>query len=159
MICITVFLFALAGLECAWVWASNCDSSRFCLVNRFCFDLADGQECENILEWFLTNFQFLPKFHISHCIFGLCIEFVRELFAFVWFWFWGLSKHFTPLQAMEKGLGLSHGLQCQFLRRESRTFLTCGAAGSCALVWIVRLQKFDRRDNMIFTVHLNRLID
>ena len=30
---------------------------------------------------------------------------------------------------------------------------------SCALVRIVRLQKFDRRDNMIFTVHLNRLID
>ena len=31
--------------------------------------------------------------------------------------------------------------------------------GSCALVRIVRLQKFDRRDNMNFTVHLNRLID
>ena len=31
--------------------------------------------------------------------------------------------------------------------------------GSCALVRIVRLQKFDRRDNMIFTLHLNRLID
>ena len=31
--------------------------------------------------------------------------------------------------------------------------------GNCALVRIVRLQKFDRRDNMIFTVHLNRLID
>ena len=31
--------------------------------------------------------------------------------------------------------------------------------GSCALVRIVRVQKFDRRDNMIFTVHLNRLID
>ena len=31
--------------------------------------------------------------------------------------------------------------------------------GSCSLVRIVRLQKFDRRDNMIFTVHLNRLID
>ena len=31
--------------------------------------------------------------------------------------------------------------------------------GSCALVRIARLQKFDRRDNMIFTVHLNRLID
>ena len=31
--------------------------------------------------------------------------------------------------------------------------------GSCALVRIVLLQKFDRRDNMIFTVHLNRLID
>ena len=31
--------------------------------------------------------------------------------------------------------------------------------GSCALARIVRLQKFDRRDNMIFTVHLNRLID
>ena len=31
--------------------------------------------------------------------------------------------------------------------------------GSCAWVRIVRLQKFDRRDNMIFTVHLNRLID
>ena len=31
--------------------------------------------------------------------------------------------------------------------------------GSCALVRIVRLQKFDRRENMIFTVHLNRLID
>ena len=31
--------------------------------------------------------------------------------------------------------------------------------GSCALVRIVQLQKFDRRDNMIFTVHLNRLID
>ena len=31
--------------------------------------------------------------------------------------------------------------------------------GSWALVRIVRLQKFDRRDNMIFTVHLNRLID
>ena len=30
---------------------------------------------------------------------------------------------------------------------------------SCALVRIERLQKFDRRDNMIFTVHLNRLID
>ena len=29
---------------------------------------------------------------------------------------------------------------------------------SCALVRIVR-QKFDRKDNMIFTVHLNRLID
>ena len=28
--------------------------------------------------------------------------------------------------------------------------------GSCALVRIARLQKFDRRDNMIFTVHLNR---
>ena len=31
--------------------------------------------------------------------------------------------------------------------------------GSCALVRIVRLQKFDRKDSMIFTVHLNRLID
>ena len=32
--------------------------------------------------------------------------------------------------------------------------------GSCALVRIARLQKFERRrDNMIFTVHLNRLID
>ena len=31
--------------------------------------------------------------------------------------------------------------------------------GSCALVRIVRLQKFDRRDNMLFTVHLNQLID
>ena len=31
--------------------------------------------------------------------------------------------------------------------------------GSCALVRIVRLQKFDRRNNMIFTVHFNRLID
>ena len=31
--------------------------------------------------------------------------------------------------------------------------------GSCALVRIARLQKFDRRDNIIFTVHLNRLID
>ena len=31
--------------------------------------------------------------------------------------------------------------------------------GSCALVRIARLQKFDRRDNMIFTVHLNRLSD
>ena len=31
--------------------------------------------------------------------------------------------------------------------------------GSCALVRIVRLQKFDRRDNMIFTLHLNRFID
>ena len=31
--------------------------------------------------------------------------------------------------------------------------------GSCALVRIVRLQTLDRRDNMIFTVHLNRLID
>ena len=31
--------------------------------------------------------------------------------------------------------------------------------GSCVLVRIVRLQKFDRRDSMIFTVHLNRLID
>ena len=31
--------------------------------------------------------------------------------------------------------------------------------GSCALVRIARLQKFDRRDNMIFTVHPNRLID
>ena len=31
--------------------------------------------------------------------------------------------------------------------------------GSCALVRIVRLQKFDGRDSMIFTVHLNRLID
>ena len=31
--------------------------------------------------------------------------------------------------------------------------------GSCALVRIARLQKFDRRDKMIFTVHLNRLID
>ena len=31
--------------------------------------------------------------------------------------------------------------------------------GSCALVRMVRLQKFDWRDNMIFTVHLNRLID
>ena len=31
--------------------------------------------------------------------------------------------------------------------------------GSCALVRIARLQKIDRRDNMIFTVHLNRLID
>ena len=31
--------------------------------------------------------------------------------------------------------------------------------GSCALVRIVLLQKFDRRDNMIFTVHLNQLID
>ena len=30
--------------------------------------------------------------------------------------------------------------------------------GSCALVRIARLQKFDRRDNIIFTVHLNRLI-
>ena len=28
-----------------------------------------------------------------------------------------------------------------------------------AALWFVRLQKFDRRDNMIFTVHLNRLID
>ena len=31
--------------------------------------------------------------------------------------------------------------------------------GSCALVRIALLQKFDRMDNMIFTVHLNRLID
>ena len=31
--------------------------------------------------------------------------------------------------------------------------------GSCALVRIARLQKFERRDNMIFTVHLSRLID
>ena len=31
--------------------------------------------------------------------------------------------------------------------------------GSCALVRIVRLQKFDRRDNTNFTVHLNRLVD
>ena len=31
--------------------------------------------------------------------------------------------------------------------------------GNCALVRIARLQKFDRMDNMIFTVHLNRLID
>ena len=31
--------------------------------------------------------------------------------------------------------------------------------GSCALVRIVRLQKFDRGHNTIFTVHLNRLID
>ena len=31
--------------------------------------------------------------------------------------------------------------------------------GSYALVRIVQLQKFDRRDNIIFTVHLNRLID
>ena len=31
--------------------------------------------------------------------------------------------------------------------------------GSCALVRIVLLQKFDRRDNMLFTVHLNQLID
>ena len=31
--------------------------------------------------------------------------------------------------------------------------------GRCALVRIARLQKFDRRNNMIFTVHLNRLID
>ena len=31
--------------------------------------------------------------------------------------------------------------------------------GSCALVRILRLQKFDRRDIMIFTVHLNGLID
>ena len=31
--------------------------------------------------------------------------------------------------------------------------------GSCALVRIVRLQKFDRRDTLIFTVHLNRLIE
>ena len=31
--------------------------------------------------------------------------------------------------------------------------------GSCALVRIARLQKFDKRDNMIFTVYLNRLID
>ena len=31
--------------------------------------------------------------------------------------------------------------------------------GSCALVRIVRLQKIDRRDNMICTVHLNRLVD
>ena len=30
---------------------------------------------------------------------------------------------------------------------------------SCALVRIARLQKFDRRDNMILAVHLNRLID
>ena len=30
--------------------------------------------------------------------------------------------------------------------------------GSCALVRIIRLQKFDRRDSTIFTVHLNRLI-
>ena len=30
--------------------------------------------------------------------------------------------------------------------------------GSCAFGRIVRLQKFDRRDNMLFTVHLNRLI-
>ena len=31
--------------------------------------------------------------------------------------------------------------------------------GSCAFVRIARLQKFDKRDNIIFTVHLNRLID
>ena len=31
--------------------------------------------------------------------------------------------------------------------------------GNCALVRIARLQNFDRMDNMIFTVHLNRLID
>ena len=31
--------------------------------------------------------------------------------------------------------------------------------GSCALLRIVRLQKFDRRDNMIFTVHLDHSTD
>ena len=31
--------------------------------------------------------------------------------------------------------------------------------GSCALVRIVWLQKFDRRDNILFTVHPNQSID
>ena len=42
---------------------------------------------------------------------------------------------------------------------EQRDVVLVESQGSCALVRIVRLQKFDRRDNMIFTVHLNRLID
>ena len=42
---------------------------------------------------------------------------------------------------------------------EQRAVVLVESQGSCALVRIVRLQKFDRRDNMIFTVHLNRLID
>ena len=42
---------------------------------------------------------------------------------------------------------------------EQRAVVLVESQGSCALDRIVRLQKFDRRDNMIFTVHLNRLID
>ena len=42
---------------------------------------------------------------------------------------------------------------------EQRAVVLVESQGSCALVRIVRLQKFDRRDNMIFSVHLNRLID
>ena len=42
---------------------------------------------------------------------------------------------------------------------EQRAVVLVESQGSCALVRIVRLQKFDRRDNMNFTVHLNRLID
>ena len=42
---------------------------------------------------------------------------------------------------------------------EQRAVVLVESQGSCALVRIVRLQKFDRRDNMIFAVHLNRLID
>ena len=42
---------------------------------------------------------------------------------------------------------------------EQRAVVLVESQGSCALVRIVQLQKFDRRDNMIFTVHLNRLFD
>ena len=42
---------------------------------------------------------------------------------------------------------------------EQRAVVLVESQGSCALVRIVRLQKFDRRDNIIFAVHLNRLID
>ena len=40
----------------------------------------------------------------------------------------------------------------------SSVVLAESQGGGCALVRIVRLQKYDRRD-MLFTVHLNRLID
>ena len=42
---------------------------------------------------------------------------------------------------------------------EQRAVVLVESQESCALVRIVRLQKFDRKDNMIFTVHLNRLIE
>ena len=48
---------------------------------------------------------------------------------------------------------------CQMCQLRMNSVVLVESQGSCALVRIVRLQKFDRRDNMIFTVHLNRLID
>ena len=49
--------------------------------------------------------------------------------------------------------------RCARSQLHMNSLILVESQGSCALVRIVRLQKFDRRDNMIFTVHLNGLID